>query len=122
MQRLLGGSFFLLVGVVVAAAVPISTFATSGVRECGNAGTLYRGEVRLTNVTSRNVVCSEARRFARSFHLKGGQESDYTCSEDFYCTFRGYQCRNDGRSAKYIDHRCEKPSPTRTYVVRWQAG
>jgi len=68
-----------------------------------------------------NVVCSEARRFARSFHLKGGQESDYTYSEDFYCTFRGYQCRNDGRIRKYTDHRCKKPSPTRTYVVCWQA-
>jgi hypothetical protein len=111
-----------IVAAVLALMVPVTTEADAApVRECGSAGTIYDGAVKLTNVTSRNVRCSRARRLFRQFELHSGEESGFTCSEDFYCEWRGWHCRNDGRSRRYVDHRCEKPAPDRTYVVRWQA-
>ena len=40
------------------------------------------------------MACPKARHFARNFVYYGGQETDFTCSEDRYCTFRGWDCRN----------------------------
>src|SRR4051794_3382777 len=93
-----------------------SAAAASPIHECGNAGTLYNGQVHLTNVTSRNVACRTARRFARTFELHAGEETGFRCAEDFRCTWLGWHCTNDGRGRTYIDHRCVKGAR----VVRWQ--
>jgi hypothetical protein len=76
----LATSLLVLLSVPRAEAAPI--------RECGNAGTLHDGQVRVYNVTSRNVVCPRARRFARNQMRYGGP----ACAEDRYCTYRGWRC------------------------------
>lgn len=82
------------------------------VHECGSAGTLYHGAVRLYNVTSRGVSCRYARHFARALTFSGGA----ACDEDLHCTFRGWRCTN--RSAgRSLDRRCIKSG----YVVRFQS-
>ena len=88
----------------------------SGVRNCGFAGYVFRGQVRIGNVTSRNVACGSARSFARAFETKSGAQSGYSCSEDAVCTFRGWTCRNTVRNASSADHRCVNGNR----VVRWQ--
>jgi hypothetical protein len=62
----------------------------------------------------------KARRFARSFTHNSGEESGFTCSEDFYCTWRGWSCRNDGRSG-LVKHRCEtvNTDTRKVMVVTW---
>ncbi len=66
------------------------------------------------------LLASKARRFTREFTRKSGEESGYTCSEDFYCSWRGWSCRNDGRSGD-IKHRCETVNTDnqRVMVVKW---
>lgn len=84
---------------------------------CGAGGSVYGGKLRITALTSRNVSCSTARDFARSFETKSGTETGFSCDEDFYCRWHGWKCRNDGRDRRVIDHRCVKSGR----VVRWQA-
>lgn len=90
---------------------------SASVRDCGSGGSVYRGQVRITNITSRSVPCATARRFARAFETKSGSETGYSCSEDAHCTWRGWTCRNDARRRSANDHRCV----TGNRVVRWQA-
>jgi hypothetical protein len=105
-------------GVLIAVAFGIPSEALAApVRECGNAGSMYGGAVQLVNVTTRNVGCRRARRFVRAFEKNSGPESDFTCSEDFVCEWRGWHCRNDGRRRGELDHRCWRGSR----VIRWQA-
>lgn len=107
------------VGAVRAtSALAGSSDAASGtVNGCGSGGSVFRGQVRITDVTSRNVPCATARGFAADFETLSGAETDFRCSEDASCTWRGWECRNDGRPRGSIDHRCEKGNR----VVRWQA-
>jgi hypothetical protein len=84
------------------------------IRECGNAGTLYSGQVRVYNVTSRVVGCRFARRFARAQIRQGGP----ACREDRWCTYRGWRCRHVAYRAE-SDVRCTKSGGR---VVRWQYG
>jgi hypothetical protein len=94
---------------VVSAAAPI--------RECGNAGTLYNGQVRIYNVTSRVVRCRFARRFARSQVRYGGP----ACREDRWCTYRGWRCRHIAYRTE-SDVRCTRFTAHAVLVVRWQYG
>jgi hypothetical protein len=87
------------------------------IRECGNAGTLYRGQVRIYNVTSRVVRCRFARRFARSQVRNGGP----ACREDRWCTFRGWRCRHVAYRTE-SDIRCTRFTAHAVLVVRWQYG
>jgi hypothetical protein len=89
-------------------------------KSCGSAGSVYSGALALTRVKAKNTTCRKARRFARAFTLKSGDETGYRCAEDFYCTWRGWQCRNDGRSGT-LKHRCETVNTTtrRVMVVKW---
>jgi hypothetical protein len=106
--------------IACAAALGAAPAQAAPAKRCGNAGTMYNGELTLANVTARNTTCAKARQFARSFTRDSGEESGYTCSEDFYCTWRGWQCRNDGRSGP-VKHRCETVN-TKTHkviVVTW---
>jgi hypothetical protein len=73
--------------LAVVLASPVSAEAAP-IRECGNAGIVYDGHVRIFNVTSRNVACWKARRFARRQMLNAGP----ACREDRYCTSRGWRC------------------------------
>jgi hypothetical protein len=82
------------------------------IRECGNAGTLYAGQVRVYNVTSRVVGCRFARRFARRQMLDAGP----ACREDRWCTYRGWRCRHVTYRAEG-DIRCTNSGGR---VVRWQ--
>jgi len=91
--------------------------SSATVTACGAAGSVFQGQVRIANVTARNVPCQTAREFASGFETTSGAETDFRCSEDASCTWRGWTCRNDGRQARSIDHRCEKGER----VVRWQA-
>ncbi len=86
--------------------------AAAPIRECGRAGTLYNGQVSVYNVTSRNVPCPRARRFARRQILYGGP----ACREDRWCTYRGWRCRHVAYRAE-VDIRCTKGGGR---VVRWQ--
>lgn len=117
----------IIVTATLACVLTIPSAAqASRIRECATAGRVVpaaaprSAAVRLVNVTTRSVDCYTARRFARAFTLRSGPESGFTCSEDFYCRWRGWYCRNDGRHRRYTDHRCEYVTPTRTRVVRWQ--
>jgi hypothetical protein len=105
-------TLFLALGVLPLAAYSAPARAAR-VTECGNGGSLYGGQVRVTNVTSRGVRCASARGFARAFIFSGGP----ACNEDRYCRFRGYDCLSYGRGAR-IDTRCT----TGSRVVRWQWG
>lgn len=91
--------------------------SSASVTACGAAGSVFEGQVRIANVTTRNVPCQTAREFAVDFETTSGPETDFGCSEDASCTWRGWTCRNDGRQARSKDHRCEKGDR----VVRWQA-
>jgi hypothetical protein len=88
--------------------------AAASIRECGGAGTLYNGQVRVYNVTSRVVSCRFARRFARRQILYGGP----ACREDRWCTYQGWRCRHIAYRAE-SDIRCSKSGGR---VVRWQYG
>ena len=94
--------------------------AQAAAKKCGNAGTMYKGQLTLASVTASNTTCVKARQFARSFTRNSGAESDYTCSEDFYCQWRGWQCRNDGRSGP-LKHRCENVNTNthKVMVITW---
>jgi hypothetical protein len=111
--------------VVIAVAVAIGGAASpataTSFKRCGSAGTMYDGQLRLTNVQAKRTTCKKARRFARAFTRKSGGETGYRCSEDFYCTWRGWQCRNDGRDPGVLKHRCETINVTthRVMVVKW---
>ena len=97
-----------------------ATPAHAAVKRCGSAGKMYHGALTLAHVTARNTTCSKAKHFARSFTLNSGEESGFTCSEDFNCTWRGWACRNDGRSGT-LKHHCENVS-THTHkimVITW---
>lgn len=91
--------------------------SSASVTVCGAAGSVFQGQVQIADVTTRNVPCQTAREFAAGFETTSGAETDFRCSEDASCTWRGWTCRNDGRQARSIDHRCEKGDR----VVRWQA-
>ena len=91
--------------------------SSASVAVCGAAGSVFQGQVQIADVTTRNVPCQTAREFAAGFETTSGAETDFRCSEDASCTWRGWTCRNDGRQARSIDHRCEKGDR----VVRWQA-
>ncbi len=105
-----------LTGLLLAVAA-MTASAAAPVRECGSAGRLYDGAVRLVNVTTRNVLCRAARRFARAFEQQGCvDDNSCACAEDRYCTFRRYVCRNVATSSS-IDHRCVRGRR----VIRWQA-
>jgi len=91
--------------------------SSAPVTACGAAGSVFQGQVRIANVTARNVPCQTAREFAAGFETTSGAETDFRCSEDASCIWRGWTCRNDGRQARSIEHRCEKGDR----VVRWQA-
>jgi hypothetical protein len=84
------------------------------IRECGDAGTLYGGQVRVYNVTSRVVGCRFARRFARAQIRHGGP----ACREDRWCSYRGWRCRHVAYRTE-SDIRCTKSGGR---VVRWQYG
>jgi hypothetical protein len=88
--------------------------AAAPIRECGDAGTLYNGRVRVYNVTTRVVRCRFARRFARRQIVYGGP----ACREDRWCTYRGWRCRHIASRSK-SDVRCTKSGGG---VVRWQYG
>jgi hypothetical protein len=92
-------------------AAVASAPARGAINECGRAGTLYGGQVRLVNVTTRGVACRTARRFARRFVSHGSP----ACMEDRYCRHRGWDCLNYAGSAS-IDTRCA----TGIRVIRWQ--
>jgi hypothetical protein len=96
--------------------VPASAEAHSApIRECGNAGTLYGGNVSIYNVTSRAVSCHVARRFARRYIKYGGP----ACAEDRYCIYRGWDCTNVGYripGGYEVDSRCINDAR----VVRFQ--
>jgi hypothetical protein len=104
--------------VVVSALVAPGAASAAPIRECGNAGTVYDGNVRIVNVTSRVVRCRFARRFARAQMLHAGP----ACREDRWCRFRGWRCRHiayretsDIRCTTVTGHeRRVRP------VVRWQ--
>ena len=91
--------------------------SSASVTVCGAAGSVFQGQVQIADVTTRNVPCQTAREFAAGFETTSGAETDFRCSENASCTWRGWTCRNDGRQARSIDHRCEKGDR----VVRWQA-
>jgi hypothetical protein len=110
----------MVVAVVGAMACAAASAQAASFKHCGDAGTMYGGQLRLTDVKAKRISCRKARRFARTFTAKSGEESDYTCSEDFYCTWRGWQCRNDGRG-EHLKHRCETVN-TKTHrimIVKW---
>ena len=115
MSRVIG--LALVVYALAGSTVAVEDASAATIRECGSAGSLYSGQVRLYNVTSRLMPCRTARRFARNFVFKSGPETDFTCSEDRYCRWRGWRCRNVAVPGE-IDHRCT----SRGRVVRWQAG
>jgi hypothetical protein len=98
------------VAVLAVAFLPSSAQAAP-ITECGGAGSLYGGGIRITNVTTRGVKCPTARRFSRSFVTRGGP----ACNEDRYCRFRGWDCLQYARGGK-IDTRCT----TGSRVIRWQ--
>ena len=108
-----------LLAVLVSGAVA-SPSEAAAFKRCGTAGTFYSGAVTLANVQARNIACAKARRFTREFTRDSGEESGYTCSEDFYCSWRGWSCRNDGRSGD-TKHRCEtvNTGSKRVMVVKW---
>jgi hypothetical protein len=83
------------------------------IRECGDAGSAHGGNVLLYNVTSRNVACWKARRFARRQYLSGGP----ACREDRWCTYRGWLCRHVAYRYE-ADVRCTNGDR----VIRWQYG
>jgi hypothetical protein len=99
--------------------IPTPAHASS-FKRCGTAGTFYSGAVTLANVQAQRISCKKARSFAREFTRRSGAESGYTCSEDFYCQWRGWSCRNDGRSGD-VKHRCETVNTAnkRLMVVKW---
>jgi hypothetical protein len=105
--------------IAAAALTPALTANTASlaveavpIRECGTAGTLYSGQVRVYNVTSRVVSCGFARRFARRQMLYAGP----ACREDRWCTYRGWRCRHVAYRAEG-DIRCTTSGGR---VVRWQ--
>jgi hypothetical protein len=115
MRRVRG---FTLLAVALVAVTPSAAAEADAapIRECDSAGWLYGGQLRISNVTSRAVPCPSARRFARRYILYGGP----ACSEDRYCTYRGWSCTNVGYQvgrAYEIDSRCVKGRR----VVRWQS-
>jgi hypothetical protein len=63
----------------------------------------------------------EAKRFARTFTAKSGEETDLAYSEDCYCMWRGWHCRNDSRDPDKLRHRCETIDTKmhRIKVVKW---
>jgi hypothetical protein len=104
-----------VVALSVTLTSPVLAQAAS-INECGNAGSAYGGAVKIVNVTSRNVGCVSARRFARRFVRVAGSETDYTCDEDRHCTWRGWSCTNIARGSQ-TDHRCTKSGGR---VIRFQ--
>src|SRR4051812_2419902 len=83
------------------------------IRECGEAGTLHGGSVAIHNVTTRNVDCAYARRWARQYLTNPSPQ----CAEDLHCAWRGWQILNDGRySRNEVDVRATKG----TQVIRFQ--
>ena len=104
--------FALTLLLTVVAATPASA---AGIRECGNYGDHGDGKSRwgmsdirgagLYNLTTRNVSCSTARRFARRY--KG--------TDTGYPTWR---CREVSEYESY-DVRC---TASRGRVIRWQGG
>jgi hypothetical protein len=117
MKRLLApaGLLTLLVSLVIVTPSHAALF-----KRCGTAGTFYSGALTLADVQARHISCKKARSFAREFTRKSGHESSFTCSEDFHCQWRGWSCRNDGRSGD-VKHRCETVNTgnKRLMVVRW---
>lgn len=119
-MRIAAAIALMAVAAALVATTPQVAHAASFTR-CGNAGTMYSGQLKLANVGALHITCRKARRFARRFERKAGEETGYRCAEDFYCTWRGWQCRNDGRSRTVINHRCETIN-THTHkvmVVKW---
>jgi hypothetical protein len=117
MGRLLTGAALATLAVtMVAASAEAAPF-----KKCGNAGTMYGGEVKLTNVQAKQTTCKKAKRFVRTYTKKSGEETGFRCSEDFYCMWRGWSCRNDGRDSGRIKHRCETidTQTHRLKVVKW---
>jgi hypothetical protein len=81
---------------------------------------LDSGAITLVNVQAQRISCRKARTFAREFTRKAGPQTGFQCSEDFYCQWRGWSCRNDGRSGD-VKHRCETVNSAnkRLMVVKW---
>ncbi len=98
-----------LVGVIGMSPTPTKA---AEVRECGDAGTLYGGALRIKNVTTRGVRCSYAKYFARSLTYRGGP----VCDEDLVCRFRGWRCVSRAHGHQ-VDRRCTKGQ---RYVIRFQ--
>jgi hypothetical protein len=89
----------------------VARSAQAPIRECGNAGTLYNGRVRLYNVTTRVVPCPRARRWVRR-HMRTRSSA---CAEDRWCWYRGWRCRHIAYRAEG-DVRCTRGRR----VIRWQ--
>jgi hypothetical protein len=103
---------FTLSALAVALLVLPASAEAAPIRECGDAGTLYNGQVSVYNVTSRNVPCPRARRFARRQVRYGGP----ACREDRFCTYRGWRCTHYSHRGE-SDVRCTRSSGR---VVHWQ--
>ena len=88
-----------------------ATAEAAPLRECGDLRVSFGVSIiDVTNITTRGVRCSRARRFSRAFAKQG---ATFACQEGPYCFFRGYRCRLRGRMD---DYRCVAGSR----VVRWQ--
>jgi hypothetical protein len=107
-------------GVVVSLALTTGgAFGTTvaPVRECGGAGSLHGGSVAIHNVTTRNVDCAYARRWARQYLTNPSPQ----CAEDLHCEWRGWQILNDGRySRSEVDVRATKGN--RVIRFQWSAS
>lgn len=102
----------LVVCGALAAAIPVSQAAAHPIRDCGNAGTLYGGAVKVYKITSRAVRCPAARRFSRTYIRYGGS----ACAEDRYCRYRDWRCKNVSSGGE-MDSRCTKGAHR---VIRFQ--
>lgn len=89
--------------------------AAATVYRCGHAGPRYQGAYFILGVTSRDVPCSSAKRFANSEVRDGGA----VCDEDAYCTFQRWRCHRTGAGDDGQEHiliRCVKAAR----MIRWE--
>jgi hypothetical protein len=113
----MGRPLFAAVLSALVVTVGVGSAEAATFKQCGSAGTMYGGSVKLTKVQAKHTTCRKAKGFVRTYTKHSGP----ACAEDFYCTWRGWHCRNDGRQAGQIKHRCEAIDTMshRIKVVRW---
>lgn len=110
--------------LAIAFAFPSS--ANASVRECGDVGKVQSGQKVVYNVTTRDVGCAFARRFARArervrFRTRCDGNAHHVTPDGKHrpksgrCRFRGYMC-----TTRPVPSDVDRRSVRGKKVIRWQ--